>query len=198
MNRFFLALFVLLASIASKADACAMLPAITNITTVMAVTRVEWPADGNGYSRCVSFTDGGYKPGNISPWYVSVKYWEAPSQFVSYSGLLAPDRHYNWKISNGVLYLYWQGSNIEVGQYPLHPYGTDSNYGYVIQVTRPDVVVTVDGLPGSFVVGGKVPLIPISGGSGSFTFSGPSDMTGHPDTDTGIWFRPIVVKKIVP
>ncbi len=170
---------------------------ITNVTSVMAVKQVVWTAGGNGYNRCVSFTDGGLVPYSISPGYVSVKYWLAPSKFETHNGLLAPDRHYKWRISGGVLYLRWHGTSVE-SAYPLHPYGITPNNACVIQIKRKDVVVTVNGLPGTFVLGSKTPLIPITGGSGSFDFSGPSDMTGNPETDTALWFRPMIVSYIIP
>lgn len=186
-----------LALISSFSAYATSVPAITNVTSVMAVKQVVWQASGNGYNRCVSFTDGGLVPYSISPGYVSVKYWLAPSRFETHNGLLAPDRHYKWRISGGVLYLRWYGTSIE-SAYPLHPYGITPNNAYVIQIKRKDVAVTVDGLPGTFVLGSKIPLIPIIGGSGSFAFSGPSDMTGNPETDTGLWFRPITLKSVTP
>lgn len=198
MNKIVVSLFMLLASIVFNVDVGATTPPVlTNVYTATAVTRVEWPTNANGLNRCVSFTDGGLVSYVISPGYVSVKYWLGPNQGMSFQGLFAPDRHYKWRISGGVLYLRWYGSSLET-PYLLHPYGSAPDYAYVLQVTRLDVALTVDGLPGTFVFGGKVPLIPITGGSGDFVFTGPSDMTGTAEANTGLWFRPIRVKKIIP
>lgn len=174
-------------------------PAITNITAVTAVTRVCWTAAGNGYNRCVSFTDGGTNANSISPAFITIKYWYLPNQYMSFDGFLTPNRHYVWRISNGVMYVRWHGSSANFeNAYPLHPYGTGTQYGYALIITRKDVDLTVDGLSDTFALGTKIPLIPISGGSGEFIFSGPSDMTGSAEANTGLWARPIEVNYLIP
>lgn len=159
------------------------------ITKPIAVTQVVWTSTENGYNRCVSFWDSGgpLVYGEL----LTVKYWQAPNKYVVYAGLIAPDKHYKWRISNDSLYVRWYGTTLE-SVYPLHPYGSTAQYAYVLQVTQPDVVLKVNGLPGEYRKGSKVPLIPITGGSGEFTFSGPADSA------IGLWFRSIKLDYYVP
>ncbi len=170
-----------------------------SFTSVMAVSKIYWSSDCNGYNRCVSFTDGGMVPYSIVPGYVSVKYWHSTTSTTpDFKAFFAPDRRYKWRISNGIMYIRWYGATTAETLFPLHPYGTTSQYCYVIQITRADVVVTVDGLPGFFSLGSKIPLVPISGASGEFTFTGPSDMTGTATENTGFWVRPVKGVAVFP